>query len=531
MKAARNFRRFGDAAVQFSAPSTREAHGLAWAIEREQWAGVEEVVVGFQSVTVIADPTQLDLGELAARVALLAPADPDGLDARIIDIPVVFDGPDLGDVARLASTTTDGVIEAVCGAVLTVAMVGFVPGFAYLEGLPEQLAVIPRRPSPRARVEAGAVAVGGGYAGVYPVATPGGWQLLGRSSARLFDRSKPPFTLLRPGDRVRFSPVEQIEIEADPPRRPIRAPAGAATMTVLSPGTMSTVQDRGRVGFAALGVPRAGPADLMSARLANLAVGNPGAAAAVEMTLRGAALRVSSTRCVALVGDADLTVDGTRVAPGAVHLVGAGQVLAVGPIAPRPRAYLAVAGGLESPAVLSSRSSDLLCGIGPGPLVAGDELALGEPGRARGWFEMPERSTRLRVLRGPDVTSDDDWAMALDAELIVGDRSDRTGVRLVADPPLPPVDPVAGSVAMVTGAVQLLPGGDLIVLGVDHATLGGYPVVAAVVSSDLPLVGQLRPGDKVKLEEVDARRAMSLLAKREASLERFVRGWYPTVAG
>jgi biotin-dependent carboxylase-like uncharacterized protein len=302
-------------------------------------------------------------------------------------------------------------------------------------------------------------------------------------------------------------------------------------MTVLSPGTLSVVQDRGRIGFAALGVPRAGAADFTSARLANLAVGNPDTAAVVEMTLRGAAVRVTSTRCVALVGDADLSVDGTPVARGAVHVVAPGQVLSVGPIGPRPRAYLGVAGGVEIPAVLGSRSSDLLCGIGPGPLVAGDELALGEPGRARGQFEMPERCTTLRVLRGPDATSDGTWARVQDAELAVGDRSDRTGVRLAAEPPLAPADPLAGSVAMVTGGVQLPPGGDLIVLGVDHATLGGYPVIAAVVSADLPLLGQLRPGDTVRLEEVDARRAGSLLAKRESSAGRLVRGWYPTEAG
>src|SRR5208282_4668970 len=158
------------------------------------------------------------------------------------------------------------------GPELVVAMVGFVPGFGYLAGLPAPLVSVPRLPTPRARVEPGSVAVGGGYAGVYPVATPGGWQLVGHTGAKLFDHDAPPFAVLRPGDRVRFRAVDQVETPLDPGRGPLTVPAGAPSVRVLSPGTLTTVQDGGRVGFASLGVPRAGAADSMSARLANRAV-------------------------------------------------------------------------------------------------------------------------------------------------------------------------------------------------------------------------------------------------------------------
>ncbi len=531
MVAARATRQLGDTAIHVAASDMTEAHLLALAIRREHWAGVEEVVVGDRTVTVVADPLLAELDELAHRAARLATGPRSELSPKTVRLPVAFDGPDLERVAKHAGLTPPQVIEAIARSELVVAMVGFVPGFGYLVGLPDSLVSVPRLSTPRARLEAGSVAIAGGYAGVYPVATPGGWQVVGHTAAKLFDQETPPFAVLRPGDLVRFRPVDRIETRADPRREPLGVPAGTARVRVVSPGTLTTVQDGGRVGFAELGVPRAGAADPMSARLANRAVGNADSAALIEMTLIGARLHFGASRCVALVGDATISIDGTQAASGAVQLVTAGQVVSVGPIAPGARAFLAIAGGIESPLLLGSRSSDLLCGLGPGPLVQGDELALGEPAHARGRFEGAGRSTTLRVLRGPDPIADDDWARIESASYVVGARSDRTGVRLETELPLPAVEAVRGSVGMVTGAVQLPPDGQLIVLGVDHATVGGYPVVAAVVSADLPRLGQLRPGDSVGLERVDRTEAATLRRRGEASFGRRLRGWYPVQAG
>jgi KipI family sensor histidine kinase inhibitor len=535
---ARAVRFLGDAAFHVEAASMEEAHGLALAVRRQGWSGVEEVVVGHRAVTVVVDPNRAQLGELAHAAATLAPSGPGELSARTIEIPVVFDGPDLEEVASSSGTTSSGVSAAIVTAELVVAMVGFVPGFAYLEGLPGPLAAVPRRASPRPRVEAGAVAIGGGYAGVYPLATPGGWQVVGHTEMRLFDGDTPPFAVLRPADRVRFREVERSHAAGGPARptarpplvaRPTRRGGGRVpSVRVLQPGMCTTIQDAGRIGAAELGVPRAGVADSLSARLANRGVGNLEVAALLEMTLTGAVLQFESARYVALVGDAGIAIDGRPMARGAVHPVAAGQIVEVGPIGPGPRAFLAVGGGIENPPLLGSRSSDLLCGIGPGPLVAGDELALGEPGRARGRFECPQRCTTLRVLPGPDGRTRDGFATG---SYVVGPRSDRTGVRLEPDRPLRPVEAVDGSVAMVTGAVQLPPDGQPIILGVDHATLGGYPVVAVVISADLPRLGQLLPGDTVHLEPVDAAQAARLHRDGEASLERRLRDWYPTQAG
>jgi KipI family sensor histidine kinase inhibitor len=514
-----------------------DAQGLATAVRHQRWPGVEEVVVGHKTVTVVVDPMRAQLGELAEAAAELAPSDPGELPPRTVEVPVVFDGPDLEEVATIAGMTTESVAATLVGAELVVAMVGFVPGFGYLEGLGGPLASVPRRASPRSRVEAGSVALGGGYAGVYPVASPGGWQLVGHTARKLFDRDVPPYAVLRPGDRVRFRESDQTGSgagEHGPPREaraPLSVGGAVRSLRVLRPGSCTTIQDAGRIGAADLGVPRAGPADSLSARLANRAVGNPDGAALLELTLIGASLGFEAARQVALVGDGVLAIDGRPAVVGAVHPVAAGQLVEVGTIGPRPRAYLAIAGGIESPLVLGSRSSDLLCGLGPGPLVAGDDLALGVPGHARGRFEAPAACTTLRVLRGPDETDDLTFHGFAAAGYLVGARSDRTGVRLEPDAPLRRVGAVPGSVAMVTGAVQLPPDGQPIILGVDHATLGGYPVVAAVITADLPRLGQLRPGDAVRLEPVEQAEAEELRRAAETWLERAVRGFYPVQAG
>ncbi len=124
---------------------------------------------------------------------------------RPVEVPTVFDGPDLEEVAALVGTDVTAVVEQLCDATLEVAFIGFSPGFPYLVGLPEGLAGVPRRPTPRTEVEAGSVALAGGFAGIYPQPTPGGWRLVGWTALRLFDPTSPPFARLRAGQRASSS--------------------------------------------------------------------------------------------------------------------------------------------------------------------------------------------------------------------------------------------------------------------------------------------------------------------------------------
>jgi KipI family sensor histidine kinase inhibitor len=167
-------------------------------------ASVADVVPGAQSV--LFDGAS-DLRALAAWVLRVEVGDePPRTDSDVVRLPVRYDGADLAAVAEVWGTTPEGVVELHAGTLHQVAFLGFAPGFAYLRGVPEG-SPVPRLASPRPRVPAGSVAVAGVFTGIYPRATPGGWRLLGRTDAWLFDPERVPPARLAPGALVRFEPV------------------------------------------------------------------------------------------------------------------------------------------------------------------------------------------------------------------------------------------------------------------------------------------------------------------------------------
>ncbi|MGH3497827.1 MAG: biotin-dependent carboxyltransferase family protein [Nocardioidaceae bacterium] len=296
------------------------------------------------------------------------------------------------------------------------------------------------------------------------------------------------------------------------------------TLTVLATGALSTIQDQGRVGWAAVGVSRSGAADRGALRLANRLVGNPPDAAGLEVTMGGLALRAEAPVVLALTGaSGPATVDGRGVVQGAAVRLATGQSLTIGAPVVGLRTYVGVRGGLAVPAVLGSRSTDTLAGIGPEPLREGDVLPVGSPGGPPSDAEAPDvidpRGPLVRVVLGP---RDDRFPAASVDGLLrqpwrVGVRSDRIGVRLEAigstrirakdagtgdgdgDGDEPP------SEGVVRGAVQVPPSGQPTVFGPDHPVTGGYPVIAVVIDADADLLGQVRPGDLVRFARVSLR--------------------------
>jgi KipI family sensor histidine kinase inhibitor len=538
----------GDAALRLETADTASGAAVATRVRQSAWTGVRDVICGARSVLVVFDPEVADASALAMRLRNVERSPfPEG-SGRRIEIPVRFDGPDLGEVGSISGLGPRGVVEALTAAELRVAVLGFSPGFAYLRGLPEALAGVPRRSSPRPSVPAGSVALAGGYAAVYPQRTPGGWQLLGTTPLSLFDPLTAPYARLQSGDRVAFVEVTALFRSATPDaldrgRAPWRWPGGAA-FVVEHPGTFAVVQDGGRVGLGHLGVPAAGPADPTSARLANALVGNEAGAPCLEIAGAGPVLSCRSAEFVAVVGgEPQVWLDGVEVLPGRVVPVAPGQRLSVS--APRRglRSYLAVAGGLGVPTVMGSCSTDVLSWLGPGPLQAGDEIGVGQPTAALADHLLadapapaPAGRRVLRVLPGPEV----DWLAGgtlhslADRRFIVEPASDRVGVRLrVADHrgPLARWGGEVSSAGMVTGAVQLPPSGQPIVLLPDHATVGGYPVAAVVITADLGQLGQCVPGEEVLLAPVTPVDAAEARAARHRSFSRAVAGRYPVLPG
>ena len=178
------------------------AIALAGALKKRR--DVRQAVPGHASVTVLFDPEQTNLEMLSAAIRRLATKRPPVEEpGRLHRIPVVYDGPDLEDVCARLNLTPQQLIALHSKPIYRAFLVGFVPGWAYLGPLPDEL-VLPRRATPRTQVPAGSVAIAGQQTGIYPLATPGGWHLIGRSSVRLFLPDSDPPSLFRAGDRVKF---------------------------------------------------------------------------------------------------------------------------------------------------------------------------------------------------------------------------------------------------------------------------------------------------------------------------------------
>lgn len=528
----------GDVAVAIRLGGTTPAETLGRvrrataAIEAASIPGVVDVVGSPGRVTVGYEPSRFPgIDALQAAVAAAAAADAGGAEPIGHAIPVCYDGPDLDEICARRGIDRREFVAAHTEPDYFVEAIGFLPGFGYLSGLPANLAV-PRRATPRRSVPAGAVGIGGNQTGVYPFASPGGWNLVGRTDVRLFDVGRPRPALLAVGDAVRF-------VAADLGPEPVAAeqPAGggpqAAAITVLEPGLFTTIQDLGRPGHRAAGVPLSGAADAVSLRVANILVGNPEAAAGIECTLVGPSLRFEREAVVAIAG-----AEFPGWPAGVALRVAAGTQLTLGHAATGCRGYLAVAGGIDVEPVLGSCSTLVVAGLGGfrgRPLRAGDQLAVrsaaadARPGlrvsgpRAPGGEARDSltrhqgRPTVLRIIPGEQAEAFGDQAWS--RTFHVSSRSDRMGVGLTGEP-LIDTGAFAGmaSVAVFPGTVQVPPDGLPIVLLSDAQTIGGYPVLGQVIVADLPLAAQLRPGADVCFQPVALADARAALETQEARL-------------
>ena len=279
--------------------------------------------------------------------------------------------------------------------------------------------------------------------------------------------------------------------------------SGSRDWEVLDAGTLTTLQDLGRPGHAHLGVPRAGALDLPAAALANRLVGNDAAAAVLEVTFGGLALRAGAGRWVAVTGaPGPVWVDGAARGHARGEWVPAGATLRIGPPVTGVRSYVAIAGGITVPLVLGSRSTDTLAWVGPPRLEAGAVLPVGEPaGQPRPLdTPRPPRAGSLRLTVGPR----EDWFAADAVDLLCGTAytvhadSNRIGLRLSGATLERARSGELPSEGMVLGAVQVPPSGQPVVFLADHPVTGGYPVIGVVDTDDLWQCAQLRPGDEVR---------------------------------
>jgi antagonist of KipI len=303
------------------------------------------------------------------------------------------------------------------------------------------------------------------------------------------------------------------------------------TLTVVRGGMLTTVQDLGRWGHQASGVPVAGPMDAYSHRLANRLVGNPDGAAALEITLVGPELEADGDVVCAVCGAMfELSAGGRAARANQVFELRRGERLKFGPRIAGARATLAVRGGFDVPAVLGSRATSLISAMGPfggRPVPVGAVLQVGPAGgarlppEARGQpLRLPDGGTRLHALPGPHDRLFARGALEelFSARYALSTKCNRMGYRLDG-PPLPHgADAEILSDATPMGSVQVPKSGQPILLMADRQTTGGYPKIATVIAADLPLAGQLAPGDWVTFAHCTRQEAVDALRRLERRL-------------
>ncbi len=533
------------------------------ALKQAAVEGIVETVPTYRSVLVVYRPERVRFDELTDRFdEVLKQAEKIELaPPEVVELPVLYGGeagPDLETVAEHCGLTPQEVIRIHSSRDYLIYMLGFIAGFPYLGGMDERIAA-PRLSEPRVRIEGGSVGIAGNQTGVYPVASPGGWQLIGRTPVKLYDADREKPVLLEAGQYVRFRPVDEAEyrrIEEENGSASDRgSEAEAATgvdsrpgLRVVSGGFLTTVQDMGRYGYQETGMAVSGVMDTCSATLANLLVGNPENEAVLEITMMGPALEFTRDNIIALTGgDLGAELDHEPLPRYQAVLVRAGQAVSFAGLRSGSRAYLAFAGGLDIAPVMGSRSTNLkakLGGFKGRKLAAGDEIGFAAPktalpnmnSRKISYNELreilqpgaggtperdPEGICTLRVVMGPqdDCFTEQGIRTFLNSVYTVSNECDRMGCRMEGDP----IEHKNGADIITDGisfgAVQVPAHGRPIVMMADHQTTGGYTKIACVISADLPVLAQCRPGSKVRFRKVTVGEAQELLCARRERMD------------
>jgi KipI family sensor histidine kinase inhibitor len=471
-----------------------ELHARAAALRVRE--DVVACIVGHQSLYVIfAGEPRLDLDDVPALA----------VHSRTHIIDVDFSGPDLDELLVHAGITRDSFLSRIPSLRLVARFLGFRAGFAYLDGWPAEWP-LPRRARSRNLVPRGSFAIAGEMAGFYPVDSPGGWNILGRTNAILWDPNVAPPNRFAPGDviEIRVATIDHF----DSARADAVVSSGAVVADVIGAGQLTTIvgaRDWKRIEY---GVTPGGPFDALAAVAANRAAGNDDDAPLLECVLVGPRLRFRIAKRAAFC-------DGS----GSVRafVLNASEELDVGRFHGGLRGYLAIEGGIdqmraafaEGPHVL--RKNDALrtaaseapeSGVVDRGSGAGEanQFQRGAGDRNRSDPRLPTPDTprhEIRIIRGPHDAPPlpEEWEVTPELNRI-GIRFRRAGGTSASDEPLPRMLPSCG---MQFGTLQWHPDGSLVAMGPDHPVTGGYLQPATVISDDLWKLAQLAPGERVKL--------------------------------
>ncbi|ATG17026.1 allophanate hydrolase [Providencia alcalifaciens] len=498
--------------------SLEQTMALTDSLTRQPIKGIEEITPAARTVLVRYNPARENITAIVQQISQRNIECIASQAGKLVTIPVHYTGEDLPEVAEYLGITIEEVIRRHTESEYLVAFSGFAPGFGYMVSTQAQLHV-PRRQSPRVRIPAGSVALAGEFSSVYPQASPGGWQLIGRTDLAVWDINRSEPALLQAGYRVNFIDQSKHAVSYSLPEQPqIKPRENTQTydLTVLATGLQTLFQDRGRIGQSALGISESGAMDKSALYSANRLVGNDTQSTVLEVTQGGLKVRANSDVLVGITGaecPITVTTEEGHVYVSAtycpIHLA-KGDVIQLGAPTKGVRSYFSVRGGFAVTPVLESCSFDTLAQVGPAPIMVGQSLSIHQKNNHRAIsltetpaFEYPTADDEvvLDVIMGPRTDWFTEQAAALLPQQVwqVTAASNRIGLRLMGETPLSRQQlqelPSEGT---CIGAIQVPANGQPVLFLNDHPLTGGYPVIGSVCDYHLDLAGQIPVNGKIR---------------------------------
>jgi KipI family sensor histidine kinase inhibitor len=535
-------------------------------IEQYRFVGFIETVPAYNSLAVYYDPQQIVNSEETIAETVIdqlkhilqkeSIAVASVAEQSVITIPVCYDeifGIDLQELSASLQLSIEEIIQLHTGKSYHVFMIGFTPGFPYMGAVDERL-ITQRKTQPRLQVPPGSVAIAGNQTGIYPFATPGGWNIIGRAAVNIFDLQKENPFLLKAGDEVKFKAITRNEFEK---HTTSDALVGRDSTNIISLptkvtnekkqiihieqcGFFTTLQNTGRTDYLQFGVSKGGAMDVYAAQVANSLIGNNSDEAVLEITQSPHRFRFLQDAVVAFTGAGlQPQTEHTIIPLNQPVFISKGSVIECKQPIPGFRLYMAVAGGFEANEFLHSYSTDLLVKAGGYQgrcLQKMDELktrialtplqkklmtVLKEGAVVSLNFVLPDYSTStIRILKGAEwnymnVASQ---ATLSQATFTISPQSSRMGYRLKKEALATSQPCEIISSPATQGTMQLTPSGELIILMADAQTVGGYPRVAQVCAADCSILAQKKTGDQIHFQMIDLRQAEELYLKQAEQL-------------
>lgn len=461
--------------------------------------GVAACIVGQRTLLLLFDATPPDPHIVEKAILIEAERIDPANQTRTHTIPVDFadtHGLDLERLLAHAQMTRERFFDELLDLRLRARFLGFRAGFAYLEGIPETWH-LPRRSEPRLRVPRGSFAIAGPMAAFYPIDSPGGWNILGRSDVELWNARRTPPNLIAAGDTIEFriadSKVDHLGKGDAPPSPGIPENTHPVAM-VVDPGQLMFalgLPDDTRYRY---GLPPGGAFNEGAARSANLAVGNDQASTVLECLMVGPTIRFERDSVVSWYGAiASIEIDGVPVTHPKQFSVSRGQTLRIGRLGEGARGILALRGGWKT----TTAPFD----VAPEPIVRGSVLegqeAVGAPPRLRA-DPGGDRLT-IHAIAGPHEVAEGLIEQITRVEWKVTNESDRVGLRLRSTFRPSEIPATLPSCGLQIGSIQWHPNGDLVVMGPDHPITGGYLQPLTVSRAERWKLATLSPGDSIRL--------------------------------